>query len=124
MNFPPDQLCTAMDKLSKSGVFHLHITGGEPFFRPDILEILSYAIDHGFFYCTLFSNGILLTEKHLDFLIRNRDFFVEIQMSVFSHIAEKNDAYFGVPGALDAIMKNALFLKENGLRVIVCHEHF
>jgi radical SAM protein with 4Fe4S-binding SPASM domain len=38
-------------------------------------------------------------------------------MSIFSHIAAKNDAYFGVPGALDAIMKNALLLKENGLRL-------
>ena len=26
-------------------------------------------------------------------------------------------AYFGIPGALDTIMKNALVLKENGLRV-------
>jgi len=112
-----DQLCSALEKLSKSGVIHIHITGGEPFLRPDILDVLSCAIEQGFFYCTLFSNGILLTGKHLDFLIRNRDFFSKIQMSVFSHIAAKNDAYFGVPGALDAIMKNALVLKENGFRV-------
>src|SRR5271157_1791260 len=62
-------------------------------------------------------NGIILTEKHLDFLIRNREFFIEMQMSVFSHIPAKNDAYFGVPGAFDTIMKNALFLKENGIKV-------
>ena len=63
------RLCAAIDKLSKSGVFHLHLTGGEPFLRPDILTIFSFAIEHGIFHCTLFSNGILLTEKHLDFLI-------------------------------------------------------
>jgi radical SAM protein with 4Fe4S-binding SPASM domain len=110
-----EQLCRAIDKLSKSGIIHLHITGGEPFLRPDILDILSFAIDCGFFYCTLFSNGILLNEKHLDFIIRNKDFFIQMQMSVFSHIPEKNDAYFGVPGAFDAILRNALFLKNNGI---------
>ena len=112
-----DQLCSALEKFSKSGIIHLHITGGEPFLRSDILDVLSYAIEQSFFYCTLFTNGILLTEKHLDFLIRNRDFFSKIQMSIFSHIAAKNDAYFGVPGALEAIIKNALVLKENGLRL-------
>lgn len=111
------QLCAALDKFSKNGILHLHITGGEPFIRPDILDILSHALECGFFYCSLFSNGILLTDKHLDFLIRNREFFIEMQMSIFSHIQEKNDAYFGVPGAFETIMKNALFLKENGIKV-------
>jgi radical SAM protein with 4Fe4S-binding SPASM domain len=111
------QLCSALEKLSKNGIIHVHITGGEPFLRPDILDVLSFAIDNGFFYCTLFSNGTLLSQKHLDFLIRNRDFFTKIQMSVFSHTAATNDAYFGVPGALDTIIKNSLFLKKNGFRV-------
>jgi radical SAM protein with 4Fe4S-binding SPASM domain len=112
-----EQLCEALDKFSKNGIFHLHITGGEPFLRPDILDILSFAIEHNFFYCSLFTNGILLTEKHLDFLIRNREFFIETRMSVFSHRASINDAFFGLPGAFDTIMKNALFLKNNGLKV-------
>ena len=118
------QLFTAIDKFSKNGIFHLHITGGEPFLRPDILDILSYAKESNFFYCSIFSNGILLNEKHLDFLIKNQDFFVEIQMSVFSHVPAKNDAYFGVPGAFDAIMKNALLLKKNGLRVTLAMSVF
>jgi radical SAM protein with 4Fe4S-binding SPASM domain len=112
-----ERLCFAIDKLSKNGVFHLHITGGEPFLRPDILDVLSFAFDRRIFYCTLFSNGILLNNEHRDFLIQNRDFFRYIQMSVFSHIPAINDNYFGVPGALDAIINNALFLKKNGLNI-------
>lgn len=112
-----NDLCKAIDKLSKGGVFRLHITGGEPFLRPDILNIFSYAMDHGIFHCTLFSNGINLSEKHFDFLIKYRDFFKHMQMSVFSHDVKKNDAYFGVPGALDLIMKNGLFLIKNGIQV-------
>lgn len=112
-----EQLCAAIDKLSKSGVFHLHITGGEPFLRPDILDILCFAFDHGIFQCTLFSNGILLSDEHRDFLVRHKELFRNIQMSVFSHIPEINDRFFGVPGAFDATMKNALFLRENGFKV-------
>lgn len=118
------QLCLALDKFSKSGIFHLHITGGEPFLRPDILDVLSFAIEQGFFYCSLFTNGLLLTEKHFDFLLKNRDFFIETRMSVFSHMPEKNDAFFGVPGAFDTIMKNALFLKKNGLKVALAMSVF
>jgi radical SAM protein with 4Fe4S-binding SPASM domain len=112
-----ERLYAAIDKLSKGGVFHMHVTGGEPFLRPDILDVLSFAYDHGIFMCTLFSNGILLNDEHLEFILRKRDFFRDIQMSVFSHVPEKNDRFFGVPGALDAIIKNALFLKENGVLV-------
>lgn len=112
-----DQLCMAIEKLSQGGVFHLHITGGEPFLRPDILTILSFAFDHGVLFCTLFSNGILLNDDHRNFLVQNRDLFHNIQMSVFSHVPAINDRFFGIPGALDTIMRNALFLKKNGLRV-------
>ena len=112
-----EELCAAIEKLSQNGVFRLHITGGEPFLRSDILDVFAFAMSHGIFSCTLFSNGMLLTEKHLDFLIKNRDFFKHMQMSVFSHDPAKNDAYFGVPGALDTIIKNALFLTNNGLKV-------
>jgi radical SAM protein with 4Fe4S-binding SPASM domain len=112
-----EQLCAAIDKLSKSGVFHLHVSGGEPFLRPDILDVLSFAFDHGIFQCTLFSNGILLNNKHREFIVKNRDFFRDIQMSVFSHVPEINDRFLGVPGAFDAILENALFFKKNGLRV-------
>jgi radical SAM protein with 4Fe4S-binding SPASM domain len=114
---PTKQLFAAIEKLSKNGIIHLHITGGEPFLRSDILEVISFAIDHDIFYCTLFSNGTLLNDEHIDFLIQNRYFFRYIQMSVFSHISLINDNYFGVPGALDTIIKNALILKKNGLNM-------
>jgi radical SAM protein with 4Fe4S-binding SPASM domain len=114
-----DRLCFAMEKFSKAGAIHLHLTGGEPFLRPDMLTLLSFAFEHGFFYCTLFSNGTLLDKTHLDYIVRNRNFFRTMQFSVFSHVPEINDSYFGVSGALDTVMKNALYLKENGVRVSI-----
>jgi radical SAM protein with 4Fe4S-binding SPASM domain len=119
-----EQLFAAINKLSKNGIFHLHITGGEPFLRSDILDVLSYTIDRGFFYCSIFSNGILLTQKHLDFLVKHRDFFIEMRLSVFSHVPAINDAYFGVLGAFNTILKNALYLKENGVKVALAMSVF
>ncbi len=112
-----EQLCLAVRKLSDSGMFHLHVTGGEPFLRPDILTLLSFAFDLGIFHCTLFTNGTLLNDEHRNFIVRNRDFFRHIQMSIFSHNPSVNDAYLGVPGAFNEILKNALFLKNNGIRI-------
>jgi radical SAM protein with 4Fe4S-binding SPASM domain len=107
-----------LDKLAKSGVLKVIFTGGEIFTRPDIIEILSYAIAKDFWLLGVMTNGTLLTREHMDFIIRNRDYFSRsISMTVFSHIPEVNDSYFSIRGALEKIISNGEYLKDGGVGV-------
>lgn len=110
-----EQLRTILDKLSESGVLYLGITGGEPFLRSDILDILSYAIKKDFFRITLLTNGTLISDTHMDFLKKRKPYFAAVQFSVFSDEEEENDRYLGVKGALQAVVKRGEQLLESGI---------
>lgn len=112
--------CLAIiDRIAESQVMFLSITGGEPFFRPDILELLQHALEKDFFGIGLFTNGILLNQSHLRFLAANRSHIRNISMSVFSHVPAVNDGYFRVDGALDKILCNAGYLRDAGINVLM-----
>ncbi|MBD3345622.1 MAG: radical SAM protein [Chitinivibrionales bacterium] len=106
-----------LDKLAANGVLNVLISGGEPFLRSDILQILEHAIGKDFFGLTLYTNGIVLNDDHIQFLIANRQWFTEIKMSAFSHDPKLNDACFNVPGATEKIVHNAERLAGGGLNV-------
>lgn len=59
-----------LDELKRIKVFHVFITGGEPFTRSDILDIINYAEECDFFI-QIVTNGILLRETLLSHF-RNR----------------------------------------------------
>jgi len=110
-------LC-AIDKLSDAGVLHVTFTGGEIFIRPDILEILGHAIEREFWFVGLMTNGTLLTKQHMDFIIDNRlRLGGAVSMTVFSHIPEVNDSYFGIQGDLSKILANGEYLQRGGVKV-------
>ncbi len=109
---------TALDKLADAGILNVVFSGGEIFIRPDILDILQYAIRKDFFHIGLMTNGTLLTMQHKDFIIENKSFFDNVvSMTVFSHIPEVNDSYFGIPGALSRIIANGEYLIKGGVAV-------
>lgn len=66
-----EEIYSVLDDLKKMKVFHVFITGGEPFLRSDIIDILNYAADRNLFVSVV-TNGTLLTEKLLS-QITNRD---------------------------------------------------
>lgn len=51
-----------LDQLSAMGCFYLGFTGGEPFMRKDILDILRYAVNKGF-QVIVYTNGSLINKK-------------------------------------------------------------
>jgi radical SAM protein with 4Fe4S-binding SPASM domain len=54
-----------LDQLSQAGCLYLGFTGGEPFVREDILDILRYANARGFLIL-IYTNGSLINEKIAD----------------------------------------------------------
>ena len=87
------------DKLAEAGVLNLTLSGGEPFLRRDILDILTRAIENDFFAVSLLTNGTVLSGKHLDFLTKHARYVHAIQMSVFSQHDTVNDSYYDTTDA-------------------------
>jgi radical SAM protein with 4Fe4S-binding SPASM domain len=54
------EACTIVDRLSDAGVSILTFSGGEPLVRSDVFDLIKRATDKGM-YCTIASNGILMT---------------------------------------------------------------
>ena len=59
-----------LDELKEREVFHVLITGGEPFLRDDIVDIINYAEECDFFVQVV-TNGFSLTEKVLSQIKNN-----------------------------------------------------
>ncbi len=53
-----------LDDLADMGVLQIFLTGGEPFTRPDVVELITHARSKAFF-TQVFTNGLLITEDHL-----------------------------------------------------------
>lgn len=113
-----NQIKYIVDKLNDTGILSLGVTGGEPFIREDILEILSYMIDKDFFEIFIQSNGTLITADHLDFLKANSGYVKLMRFSLFSHVPEIHDRYIGVNGGFQKAFSSAITLKEAGFRII------
>ena len=106
-----------MDNLHSQGILFLVITGGEPFLRPDILEILNHARSLNFLSLSIYTNGYLIDDSRLAQLCGMAPNLRTIQMSVFSHIPEVHDSYMGLPGSLKRIMFSGRALMDSGIRV-------
>lgn len=96
------QVFRVLDELKAAGCLFLGFTGGEPFTRPDILEILGYAKKQGF-QVIIYTNGSLIDTKMIQELTRINPNKVDITIpgmteSVFESIT-------GVPGSRRAVFK-------------------
>lgn len=91
-----DEIKDVLDQLSAMNVMDVTFTGGEPFARHDMFDILEYAHQKGF-AVQIFSNGILLDDADLARLsgLRLHCF----HSSIYSHIPEKHDQITGVKGS-------------------------
>lgn len=116
-----------LDELAEMGVLWLLFTGGEIFARKDFLEIYTYAKRKGFLI-TLFTNGILINEKIVDYLREYRPFAIEI--TLYGRTKETYEAMTGLPGSYERCLRGIRLLQDRGLPLklktvgtkINCHE--
>jgi len=101
-----------LDELFDMGTFWLLYTGGEIFARKDFLEIYTYAKKKGFLI-TLFTNGILITEKIADYLAEWPPFAIEI--TLYGRTRETYEALTQIPGSYDRCIRGIKLLQERNL---------
>jgi mycofactocin radical SAM maturase len=85
------QALALIDALAAARVFQLNIGGGEPFVRPDFLDLMDYAHEKGLVTC-ISTNGTLITEA---IAARLDHPLVYIQVSLDGGSPESNDAIRG-----------------------------
>ena len=109
-----DEIRGVLDQLAALNVMDVTFTGGEPFVREDMFEILRYAHDKGF-ALQIFSNGILLEESDVERLSRLRIHC--FHSSIYSHVPEKHDRITGIKGSFEKTVRVLRDLSERGVYV-------
>src|SRR3989338_2550985 len=77
------EVFSILDELKEVGCFYLGFTGGEPFIRKDIIDILWYAKRKGF-EVIIYTNGSLIDENLADELARLKPNKVDITIPALS----------------------------------------
>lgn len=105
---PFEKIKFIVDKISetlKDRAISVNITGGEPFLRKDIIEILSYINDkENFKEINVITNGTVLNDKIINFLNKTSK-FKYLKVSIESHNEIKND-YIRGKGNLKIVIEN------------------
>ena len=55
-----------IDKMAECGIYHLLISGGEPFVRKDFWELIDHILEKGIQVDQIYTNGWMLTDRMLD----------------------------------------------------------
>ena len=93
----------------------LNVTGGEPFLRKDLFEIMDYAVSLGFNW-GITSNGILIDEELVKKIVKSKMSTISISID---GLKETHEAFRKVPGAWEKIIKGIkLMLKEPSIKCV------
>jgi mycofactocin radical SAM maturase len=115
----PDELTTGqclavIDQLAAAKVFQFNIGGGEPFMRPDFLDLMDYAHQKGMVTC-ISTNGTLIdanTARRLDHPL------VYIQVSLDGATPASNDTVRG-KGSFDKVLSALEHLRQRQIEVSI-----
>jgi radical SAM protein with 4Fe4S-binding SPASM domain len=101
-----------IDQIVDEGCLWLLLTGGEPFIRPDFLDIYTYAKNKGLLI-TLFTNGTLITPRIADYLAEWSPFLIEI--TLYGHTEKTYEGVTRVTGSYIRCIQGIELLLERKL---------
>jgi mycofactocin biosynthetic radical S-adenosylmethionine protein MftC len=109
-----EQALQVIDQLAAQKVFQFNIGGGEPFMRPDFLDLMDHAHDKGMVTC-ISTNGTLIDEA----IARRLDHpLVYIQVSLDGASEQSNDAIRG-RGSYKRVLKALEHLRKRSIEVSI-----
>lgn len=106
-----NEIKRALDELVSVGVRSLIISGGEPFLRTDIADIVCYAKDVGIELVSIVSNGTILDENILDDLVQKIDM---ISLS-FDGYNESCTPYIRKKNLFNTLLQAVELIKSRGI---------
>jgi radical SAM protein with 4Fe4S-binding SPASM domain len=108
-------LAAIIDDAALMRVFRLGLSGGEPFLRDDLEELIRRAIESGIPRVFVSTNGSQITEQRLQNLVRFRD-RLTFKISLDGP-ADVHDTVRGAPSAFQAATQAITLLKAKGFDV-------
>lgn len=104
-----------IDRLAEAKLLYLSFSGGEPFLRPDLPELINYSSKKNI-RTDIASNGVDIDSS---LLLKLRDLpLFHIQVSI-DGIGNSHDTFRGRTGAFNKIIENIKRLKNEGISVSV-----
>ena len=61
-----EEAIQVIDQMAECGIYHLLMSGGEPFVRKDFWELVDHALEKGIQIDQVYTNGWMLTDRMLD----------------------------------------------------------
>ena len=113
---PFKDITRLINQFERANVAHVILTGGEPFTRNDILDIVSLLSQKGICLSQIYSNGILITSEHLA-AINSLGFSPTFQIS-FDGVGT-HDYMRGTIGTEKAVIDSIQKIKSHGYTVII-----
>ncbi len=108
------EVFSILGQLKEAGCFYLGFTGGEPFLRKDIIQILLFAKRKGF-QIIIYTNGSLINKKIASELKKINPNKVDITIPAISEEAFRHIT--GIAGAKDRVFKAIELLHEKGINL-------
>lgn len=97
-----EKICSLIDEAAELGAYTFQITGGEPFLREDINDIIRYLWKKGFLI-TVYSNLTVLSEENLKTIV---ECAVHVNTSLDYADADKHDQFRGKRNAFEETIAN------------------
>jgi len=108
-----DEAKTVLDDLVEFGVPSVLFSGGEPLTRPDLFELIGYAVERGV-RTVISTNGTLITTDMAKKIKQHGVSYVGISLD---GIGEINDKFRGVDGAFDKAVRGIKNCQDAGVRI-------
>lgn len=108
----------ALEGMARAGTLYVTFSGGEPFLRKDLLEILAEARKSAF-AVSLITNGHAIDGKMADRLAALA--LMDVGVSLLASDAKTHDRLAGLSGSFTRAVKALKFLKERGVRTLIKH---
>jgi len=110
-----DGMVRLIDQFERANVLEVTLTGGEPFLRPDLLDLVALLAERRIWLSQIYSNGLLIRQSHLD-AIRAAGFLPAFQVS-FDGVGT-HDAMRGVHGVEGPTVDAMRLLTREGFPVV------
>jgi AdoMet-dependent heme synthase len=108
------QYSSLFDQMVQAGTFYIILTGGEPFTRPDFMEIVESARKRRL-AVTIFTNGTLITDEQI---FRLKELYVdEVHVSIYSADSTIHDSISRVLGSFAKSIETIKKMLASGITV-------